>query len=246
LVPISHEESVMHLRECQEIACATDLNAFEAHLRRFANDMDFGIINGTLLSETDDSSLVSLPFGEIPEAFRSTWVSNERCRRDPVMQRLKRLRSPFVYDQSMYVDEGSADIWEVQAQYGFKTGIAMRLYCGPGVHFLIGVDRDAPMPGDSQVARMAADLYLFAAYAQVAALRFLAPPEHRRAEAPKLTAREREIMRWTSEGKSAWAVGQIIHTSEHTVNYHLRHIMTKLCVGSKHQAVAKARTLGLL
>jgi len=63
---------------------------------------------------------------------------------------------------------------------------------------------------------------------------------------PKLTRRELEILRWTSEGKSAWAVGQILNTTEHNVNYHLPGVMTKLAVGSKHQAAAKARAFGLL
>ena len=66
---------------------------------------------------------------------------------------------------------------------------------------------------------MTADLHLYATYAQVAALRLLGPggaSSARRSNA----ARELEILKWTDAGKSAWAVGQIIKTSEHTVNYH--------------------------
>jgi len=230
------------------MACATDLKTFEAHLLRFAHSLGFGIISGTLITEAVDSPLVSLPFGNIPEAFRCVWESDERGRRDPVMHRLKRLRTPFVYDQTMYVDAGSADIWEAQAQYGFKTGIALRLDAGPGTHFLIGVDRDGPIREDgSELTRMTADLHLFAAYAQVAALRLLSPPSHGSFhELPSLTARQHEILKWTSDGKSAWAVAQIINTSEHNVNYHLRSIMKKFGAASKHQAAAKARALGLL
>jgi len=236
----------MHLRDCQEVACATDLIAFESHLVRFANELGFGLITGTLISEAGGDPMMNSPFGYVPEAFRSTWESNERGRRDPVMHRLKRLRIPFVYDQSMYVDAGSADVWEVQAQYGFKTGIALRLDSGPGLHFLIGVDRNDPIPDDAcQLTRMTADLYLYAAYAHVAALRLLGPPECHHTEVPRLSARELEILKWTGEGKSAWAVGQIINTSEHNVNYHLRRIMLKFGAGSKHQAAAKARALGL-
>ena len=235
----------MDLRDCQEIACARDLRTFEAHLAHFAGELEFGIMNGTLILERLDASLVTVPFGNIPEAYRSIFVNDERGKRDPVMHRLKRLRVPFVYDQSMYVDEGAADIWEVQAAYGFKTGIALRLYAGPGKHFLIGVDRETPLPESPKLARLTADLHLYASHAQVAALRLLGPPEECLAELPKLTTRELEILKWTSEGKSAWAVGQILNTTEHNVNYHLRGVMTKLAVGSKHQAAAKARAFGL-
>ena len=123
----------------------------------------------------------------------------------------------------------------------------MRLDSPPRTHSLIGVDRESPTAEESSaLTRMTADLFLYAAYAQVAALRLLAPPEDRPEELPTLTARELEILKWTSDGKSAWPVGQIINTSEHNVNYHLRRAMTKLAAGSEHQTAAEARALGLL
>jgi DNA-binding CsgD family transcriptional regulator len=63
---------------------------------------------------------------------------------------------------------------------------------------------------------------------------------------PRLTDREIEILKWTAEGKSAWAVSQILSISEHAVKYHVKRILVKLEVGSKHQAAAKARSLGLI
>jgi len=61
-----------------------------------------------------------------------------------------------------------------------------------------------------------------------------------------LSKREIEILKWTTEGKSAWAVGRILSISENTVNFHVRKLLSKLAVSSKHQAVAKARSLGLI
>jgi DNA-binding CsgD family transcriptional regulator len=237
----------MNIRDCQEVACASDLRIFEAHLVHFANDADFRFMTGALILEGTDGSVKSLSFGNIPDAFRLTFESDERGRRDPVMHRLKRLRVPFAYDQSMYVAEGSADVWEAQAEYGFKTGIALTLYSGPGKYFIIGVDRETSLPDEApKLTRLMADLHLFAAHAQVAAWRLLEPAARCVGELPRLSARELEILKWTGEGKSAWAVGQILNTSEHNVNYHLRAVMTKLAVASKHQAAAKARALGLL
>jgi len=118
----------MDLRDCQEVASATHLQPFESHLVRFGNELGFGLL---------------------PADYMSTSASVERGKRDPVMRRLKRLRVPFAYDQSMYVEEAAADIWDVQAQYGFKTGIAMTLNLGPGKYLIIGVDRDDPLPDDS-------------------------------------------------------------------------------------------------
>lgn len=61
-----------------------------------------------------------------------------------------------------------------------------------------------------------------------------------------LTLREREILRWTSEGKTAEIIGTILNISTRTVNFHISNVLTKLVAVNKVQAVAKARTFGLL
>jgi DNA-binding CsgD family transcriptional regulator len=78
--------------------------------------------------------------------------------------------------------------------------------------------------------------------AQVAALRLLGPTKDCVGELPKLSEREVEILKWTV----VRALGRrILNTSEHTVNPFLRGAMTKLAVGSRHQAGARARALRL-
>ena len=189
---------------------------------------------------------------KVPRSFTqktTSWSYSVRDvgKRDPVMRRLKRLSAPFVYDQSMYVDEQAGDLWEMQALFGYKTGIAMALHLPGGKHFVMGVDRDQPLPGDDVlVTRMMADLQLLAVHAQETAVRLLAPQALEMQYMPRLTDREIEILKWTSEGKSAWAVGQILNLTEHNVKYHIKRILVKLGVGSKHQAAAKAKFLGLI
>lgn len=61
-----------------------------------------------------------------------------------------------------------------------------------------------------------------------------------------LTMREREILRWTSEGKTAEIIGTILNISTRTVNFHISNVLTKLVAVNKVQTVAKARTFGLL
>ncbi|HEX4234775.1 MAG TPA: LuxR C-terminal-related transcriptional regulator [Caldimonas sp.] len=229
------------------MADSTDMQTLETRLVRFANELGFGIISGALILEHGAGRVSSIPFGNIPEAYKATSESDARGKRDPVMHRLKRLSTPFVYDQSTYVNEDAADIWEVQAFFGYKTGIAMALHLPGGKHFLMGVDRDEPLPGDEMLlTRMMADLQLLAVHAQETTIRLLVPESVEVQYLPRLTERELEILRWTAEGKSAWAVGQILSISEHNVKYHIKRILMKLAVGSKHQAAAKAKSLGLI
>ena len=61
-----------------------------------------------------------------------------------------------------------------------------------------------------------------------------------------LRARERDILILLAAGHSTKAIADQLILSPGTVKWHLQHIYTKLQVGSRTQAVARARELGLL
>lgn len=236
----------MRLQDFIDISDAPDVPSLEKRLVNFAHELDFGIISGALIVEHAAGRVSSFLLGNTPEAFSESFASTSIGRRDPVMRRLKKLSAPFVYDQSMYVQENAIDLWDHQAPFGYRTGIAMALHLPGGKHFVMGVDRDEPLPDDDHtVIRMMADLQLLAVHAQETAVRLLSPKAHGLEHLPQLTKRELEILRWTAEGKSRWAVGQILNISEHTVKYHLTKIAIKLNVGSSQQAAVRAKALGL-
>lgn len=62
----------------------------------------------------------------------------------------------------------------------------------------------------------------------------------------KLSLREREVLVWSAEGKTADEIGSILGLAESTVNYHVTHAVKKLRAANKMHAVAKAAILGLL
>lgn len=167
-------------------------------------------------------------------------------RRDPVMQHCKRQSVPIIWDRETYSSQGLVDLWEEQATFGYHTGIAMALHLPEGRHFLLGVDRDRPLPVDTaELQRVVADLQLFAVHAQDAALRLMLPAAQQ-PDRPALTPRELEALRWTMDGKTAWEVGAILGISERTAVLHVNNAMHKLGCVNKHQAVLKALRLGLI
>ena len=167
-------------------------------------------------------------------------------RRDPVMQHCRRHSWPIIWDQSTYTSQGLGELWEEQARYGYCTGVAMALHLPEGRHFVLGVERDKPLPADNvELTRLVADLQLFAVHAQDSALRVLSSSAER-IDRPSLTPRELEALRWTMEGKTAWEVGGILGISERTAVLHVNNAMHKLDCTSKHQAVLKALRLGLI
>lgn len=238
----------MNLQRFYDVSQATDLASFEQQLKVFAEEMGFPLFAATLVLERPETGArpVLKSVKNTPAAFEALSTDPDDAQRDPVIHRLKALSVPFVYDQSLYVSEGAADLWDAQAEYGYRTGITVALHLPGHKHFVLGVDREQALPLDeTQLVRMMADLQLMAVHAQAAAERLLVEPAEDTPR-PRLTARETEILQWTRAGKSAWQTGAILGISEATVNFHLRNVCGKLGVASKHQAVLKALTLGLM
>jgi DNA-binding CsgD family transcriptional regulator len=238
----------MRLSEYFDVSQSPDAATFESRLVQFGQAMGFSIVSGALVVEhpgpSRPASFISV--GNTPEAFVASYQNVADSLRDPVLKRMKHLSVPFFYDQDLYADEGAGDLWEQQAPFGYRTGISVALHLPGHRHFLLGMDREQPLPREERrLTRLFADLQLLAVHAQDAAQRLLAP-EAERALAPRLTERELEVLRWTMDGKSAWSVGEILGISEHTVNFHLRNVFAKLDASSKHQAVLKALALGLI
>ena len=62
----------------------------------------------------------------------------------------------------------------------------------------------------------------------------------------KLSVREKEVLRWCGDGKTAWEISQILNLSQSTINFHMRSAMFKLDAPNKTNAVVKAIYLDLL
>ncbi len=238
----------MLLERYFEVSRSNDIASFESQLIVFAQEMEFPLISGALVVDrpSPGAKPIFLAFGNTPEPWQKASQDYDDSVRSPINKMLKRMSVPILYDQDLFTSNHAGDIWEKQAPFGYKTGIAVALHLPNHRHFLLGVDREQALPKDQRrLTRLMADLQLLAVHAQSAASTLLIPDDNE-VEDPKLTPRELEILRWTMESKSAWAVGEILGVSENTVNFHLRNIFKKLKVSSKHHAVLKAVNLGLI
>lgn len=230
-----------------DVASARDLPTFKRRLEEFAQRLDFPLFNATLVMEQPAAKPIIVALRNTPAAFEESTSDPKAAARDPMLQRVKTATAPIVYDQAVYVSHSAGDLWEEQAPHGFHTGIAMALHLSGGRHFILGVDRSDPLPSNPDLLiRLMADFQLLAVYAQETALRLLTPQSGGQGALPVLTAREQEILKWALSGKSNHVIGQLLSISLSTVNFHLRSAMGKLGVSSKHQAAAKASSLGLI
>lgn len=219
---------------------------FRTEVERFTRKLGFNTFTAMTVLDHGLGNSEFIAIHNPPAAYVQSAMDLSAARKDPVMQHCKRHSVPIIWDRATYVNHGLVDLWDEQAGYGYRTGIAMALHLPEGRHFQLGVDRDQPLPRDpTELQRVVADLQLFAVHAQDAAFRLMLP-EAQQAERPALTPRELEALRWTMDGKTAWEVGAILGISERTAVLHVNNAMHKLGCVNKHQAVLKALKLGLI
>jgi DNA-binding CsgD family transcriptional regulator len=219
---------------------------FRSEVVRFTKALGFNTVSAMAVVDHTVGRSEFVSIDNAPPGYAEAINDVPSMRRDPVMQHCRRHSVPIIWDQATYLSQGLGELWEEQARFGYRTGIAMALHLPEGRHFAMGVERDQPLPTDGvELTRLVADLQLFAVHAQDAALRVLSPAPVQ-TDRPSLTPRELEALRWTMEGKTAWEVGAILGISERTAVLHVTNAMHKLDCASKHQAVLKALRLGLI
>jgi two-component system NarL family response regulator len=67
-----------------------------------------------------------------------------------------------------------------------------------------------------------------------------------RMASPELSARELEVLQLITTGKSTQAISKALHITERTVNFHINHILRKLGVEDRTQAVIVALRRGIV
>jgi DNA-binding CsgD family transcriptional regulator len=225
---------------------ARNREEFRRVVVRFAQNLGFDTVSAMAVVDNLGGQSEFVTVDNTPMGYEVMASDPSRWRRDPISQHCKRQTMPIIWGQSTFLAADAIDLWESQAPFGYRNGIAMALHMPEGRHFMLGVDRDQALPTEGgELTRMVADLQLFAVHAQDTAMRVLVS-ESLRPECPSLTPRELEVLRWTMDGKTAREISDVLGITERTVVAHLQGSMQKLGCSSKHQAVLKALRLGLV
>lgn len=219
---------------------------FRDEVVRFANALGFDTVSATVVLDRPTDGPEFITVDNTPSRYRHIFDDPANFSRCPVLQHCKVSGAPIVWDQSTYTCRNKGAVWERQAEFGYRFGIGLALHLPRGRHFFLGVDRDQALPSCSaEVTRIVSALTLFAVHANEAAAVVVAPILAE-VDVPSLTPREREVLRWTLEGKTAWEVGMILSISARTAAIHANNASHKLGCVSKHQAALHALQRGLI
>ncbi|WP_367190242.1 autoinducer binding domain-containing protein [Burkholderia sp. Ed8] len=136
-------------------------------------------------------------------------------------------------------------LWEDAREAGLSVGIAQSSWAARGAFGLLSISRHADRLTPAEINTLTLQTHWLANLSHSLMSGFmvpkLAPPA-----SVALTAREREVLCWTAEGKTACEIGLILSVSERTVTFHLNNVLVKLGATNKVQAVVKAVSAGLI
>jgi DNA-binding CsgD family transcriptional regulator len=189
----------------------------------------------------------SKPPVRIFSTYPETWVERYREANylaiDPTVTLGSRTREPIVWSDHLF--DTTPRLWHEAKAAGLQAGIAQSSWAGHGVFTLLSFARSANEVSAAEMQAIHPYVMLLAESA-ASAIQDLHEKNGLRKAREMLTRREKEVLRWSADGKTARDISVILCISGNTVNFHIRNAVRKLEVATKAQAVTVSAALGLL
>jgi LuxR family quorum sensing-dependent transcriptional regulator len=209
------------------------LNAIERVVARFGFEL---LLFTGLLPSTGQRFDELVLATRWPLEFLQLYVKGDYIRFDPIARLGRQSVNPFEWTGAGYFraeDIRVAGVMKQAADFRIARGFIVPIHGPDGYEACVsmsGVDFDLP-------AYLRPAIHLMALYA-FNRMRCLV------AASPKqkccLTEREREVLSWAANGKSAWETSEILHIAKRTVDEHTQNAFRKLGAVNRTQAVAVA------
>ncbi len=220
---------------------APTIEAFKDELIKFGKKLGFDLVIADYGTPPPNRAWISI------NNYPPEWWEQQAqfLAVDPVTAAAKRVPRPVLWNSELYKRHGLGHVAELFTPFGFTAGFDIPTHAPNGAALHLGFSRDSELPTDSaEVVRLVSEAQLFSTFALPALDRLLAHTA--RADFPRLTPKELEVLKWTVAGKTAFEVGSILGSTERTANFHVQNICQKLGVYNKRAAIVKAIELKLI
>lgn len=182
-------------------------------------------------------------FNNYSHHWQQRYVDENYLAIDPIVNHGGRSTAPVVWSD----DEISGDsaFWEEARSHGLQYGWAQASSNTQGIRGLLTLSRSNDPLSESELKKVG---YRLVWLTQVAhqcmsdLISFRILPE----TVISLSVREKDVLRWTAEGKTSGEAARIMNISERTVNFHIANAMQKLNCVNKTVATVRAAVLGIL
>jgi hypothetical protein len=199
---------MLNYQDLLDIGLSPDAETLQARLVAAVEQLGFGISAGTLIRGRLASRKASVhSFGNPPAGFIEASRSLDVGLRDPLLTALLARPGCFTYDQAFYVSAGAAELWEHQAPFGYREGMAISLHEPAHAEvFSFGVDSHSPLPKDPNARlQLEGALRVIGLNIQAAVQRLFTPTPG--ADLNALDSGEVAALKWAADGQAYWLRG---------------------------------------
>ncbi|MEY4283741.1 MAG: LuxR family transcriptional regulator [Betaproteobacteria bacterium] len=177
-----------------------------------------------------------------PRPWQDRYVQAGYLYNDPTIAHGQHCQSPILWSDELFANNPA--LWAEVKEHGIRFGWAQSSLERNGSKSLLTLCRGNEPLTPSELECKEAYMRWLVQVAHVCLSRAITT-QHTQIANP-LTAREREVLQWTADGKSAQDIADILTLSKSAVDFHLKNVIVKLQTTNKTAAVARAALLGWL
>lgn len=177
-----------------------------------------------------------------PTAWQQRYAQAGYLLTDPTVTHGRQSQIPIIWNDQAFASNPA--LWAEAQDHGITTGWAQSCLERTGAGSLLTLcRRDEPLTVSELQAKEARMRWLVQV-AHVSLSRAILSQE--KITYAALTARERGVLQWSADGKSAQDIADILNVSKSAVDFHLKNSINKLQAPNKTAAVARAALMGWL
>jgi DNA-binding CsgD family transcriptional regulator len=172
---------------------------------------------------------------ELPPAWLELYLRRSFVEFDPSIRHCKKVLLPFAYLDAPYDTEGdicAAEVMNRARDFGVCNGTVVPI---PSLRGCVGDLWVGGADGSIEKAELPC-IHMLALCAFHKIQQLVHPAEAKSA----LSDREREVLTWVANGKTAWEIGEVLNISRRTVEWHIQQAVEKLGAKNRVQAVVIA------
>ncbi len=177
-----------------------------------------------------------------PTAWQQHYAQAGYLLTDPTVSHGRQSQTPIVWNDQAFASNRA--LWADAQDHGIKTGWAQSCLERSGAGSLLTLCRRAEPLTTSELQAKEASMRWLVQVAHVILSRAVLSQE--KITYAALTKREREVLQWSADGKSAQDIADILNLSKGAVDFHLKNSIQKLNAPNKTAAVARAALMGWL
>lgn len=222
-----------------EIDRAESEQALFDKVRRAAEQLGFEYCAYGMRLPVPVTSPKTLMVNNYPSIWQQRYAENRYLETDPTVQRGCLSQAAMPWSDELFA--GTPALWDDARDAGLRIGWAKSTLEASSVGGMLTLARSTGILTEKELA------------AKEPQMRWLAQTAHqgfRRVQAAQwniaLSVREKEVLRWAADGKTANEISTILAISVATVKFHTKNAAEKLGTFNRTAAVVRAVAMGLL